>query len=46
MAAFLERRLAGAPLRACLEAGAAGGAAACLHLGAIEQAGSPLTAPA
>jgi fructoselysine 6-kinase len=46
MAAFLARRLAGAPLRECLEAGAAGGAAACLHLGAIEQAGYPLEAPA
>jgi fructoselysine 6-kinase len=46
MAAFLARRLAGAPLRACLEAGAAGGAAACLHLGAIEQAGHPLEARA
>jgi fructoselysine 6-kinase len=46
MAAFLARRLAGAPLRACLEAGAADGAAACLHLGAIEQAGYPLEARA
>ena len=39
MAAFLAERLAGAPLRACLAAGAGDGAAACLHLGAIEQAG-------
>jgi sugar/nucleoside kinase (ribokinase family) len=44
MAAFLAERLAGAPLRACLAAGAGDGAAACLHLGAIEQPGFPLEA--
>jgi fructoselysine 6-kinase len=44
MAAFLAARLAGASLRACLQSGAIDGAAACLHLGAIEQAGSPLAA--
>lgn len=46
VAAFLARRLAGAPLRACLESGAVDGAAACLHLGAIEQPGQPLEARA
>ena len=46
VAAFLAERLAGAPLRACLAAGAGDGAAACLHLGAIEQAGYPLEARA
>ena len=44
MAAFLAERRRGARLRACLEAGAADGAAACLHLGAIAQPGFPLEA--
>ena len=44
MAAFLAGRLRGAGLRECLEAGAADGAAACLHLGAIAQPGFPLEA--
>lgn len=44
MAAFLAERLSGASMSECLAAGAAGGAAACSHLGAIEQAGFPLAA--
>jgi fructoselysine 6-kinase len=46
VAAFLAERRAGAPLRACLAAGAGDGAAACLHLGAIEQPGFALDARA
>ena len=42
VAAFLARRLAGASLETCLAAGASGGAAACLHLGAIAQQGFAL----
>jgi fructoselysine 6-kinase len=40
MAGFLARRIAGAPLAECLAAGAADGAAACAHLGAVDQAGT------
>jgi len=42
IAAFLAERLAGASLRTCLEAGAEAGAAACAHLGAVEQRGVPV----
>ena len=46
VAAFLAERVGGATLRACLAAGATAGAAACRHLGAIEQPGVRLEARA
>jgi fructoselysine 6-kinase len=42
MAAFLGDYLSGEALRSCLASGAAAGAAACLHLGAIQQDGFAL----